>query len=41
MYSVGARGKQSYALQRYDFPGSNEDITLLLNSITVAILCHI
>lgn len=33
--------KQSYELQYYDFPGSNEDITLLLYCITVAVLCHI
>lgn len=29
--------KQSYELQCYDFPGSNEDIILLLNCITVAV----
>lgn len=34
--------KQSYELQYYDFPGSNEDISLLLSRIIVAtFFCHI
>lgn len=41
MYSVAAREKGSYELQYYDLPGSNEDISLLLKCITVAVLCHI